>query len=424
MTRRGVEATVIGTFTDSGRCIVRVNGKVVMNLDMTFLHEGNPRKSLKSSYTRKEHQEPDFSMPKNLTETLYEMLERPNGSSFEFISCQFDHTVQGGAVIGPLQGKGKVNGNTSVTKPFPESEKGIVCSQALHPNYADIDTYHMAACSIDEAVRNVIAAGGHINHLALMDNFCWSSSNDPQRLGQLKASAQACYDYATKYGTPFISGKDSMFNDFSGFDKDGKPIKISVPPTLLISSTGVIDDVTKSISIDPKFAGDLVYMIGETKDETGGSEYLLSKGFVGNKIPKVDIESALKIYKKFEEAADLRFISSSISLGLGGLALALSKATIAGQLGMEIDLSLVSKSADLSREDFLLFSETQTRFLVTIDPKKQKEFEKHFAGITFAQIGKITEDQNLLIKGFAHQKVIKSSITDLNKHYRKTFKDY
>ncbi|MFA6991807.1 MAG: AIR synthase-related protein, partial [Candidatus Gracilibacteria bacterium] len=229
MDSRGVESTVIGTFTDNGRCVVKVNGKVVMNLDMTFLHEGNPRKSLKSSYSKKRHKEADFPMPKNLTETLFEFLERPNLSSYDFISYQFDHTVQGDAVLGPLQGKGKVNANASVTKPFPESEKGIICSQALHPNYADIDTYHMAACSIDEAIRNAIAIGGTLDHLALMDNFCWSNSNDPERLGQLKAAAQACYDYATKYGTPFISGKDSMFNDFSGYDKDGKPIKISVP---------------------------------------------------------------------------------------------------------------------------------------------------------------------------------------------------
>lgn len=424
MDSRGVEATIIGEFTDNSRCVVKVNGKVVMDLDMTFLHEGNPRKSLKSSYTRIRHPDAEFPIPKDLTETLYGFLERPNFSSYDFISCQFDHIVQGGAVLGPLQGKGKVNGNTSITKPFPESERGIICSQALHPNYANIDTYHMAACSIDEAVRNIIAAGGSLSHLALLDNFCWSSSNDPERLGQLKAAAQACYDYATKYGTPFISGKDSMFNDFSGFDKEGKPIKISVPPTLLISSIGVIKDVTKSASLDPKFTGDLVYIIGETKDETGGSEYFLANGFTGNKIPKVDIETALKTYKKFEEATDKRLISSALSFGIGGLIIALAKKTIAGMLGMEIDLSLVPKSADISREDFLFFSETQTRFLVTIDPKRKPEFEKLFTGITFAQIGKITNDENLIIKGFLGQEIIKANLTELNKHYRKTFKDW
>ncbi|MFA6991806.1 MAG: AIR synthase-related protein, partial [Candidatus Gracilibacteria bacterium] len=192
----------------------------------------------------------------------------------------------------------------------------------------------------------------------------------------------------------------------------------------LISLIGVIKDVTKSISLNPKFAGDLVYIIGETKDETGGSEYLLSQGFTGNKIPKVDIETALKIYEMFEEATDKRLISSAISIGIGGLITSITKKAIAGMLGMEIDLSLVPKSADLSREDFLLFSETQTRFLVTIDPKNQKEFEKLFAKTAFAQIGKITSDQNLIIKGFSNQELIKTNIPELNKHYRKTFKDW
>jgi phosphoribosylformylglycinamidine synthase len=424
MEKRGVESTVIGTFTDSGRCIVKINGEKIMDLDMDFLHDGLPRKTLISSYTREKHDEPNFDQPSDMTMTLLEMLTRPNITSFEFISRQYDHMVQGGAVLGPLQGKGKVNSVASVTKPFMGTDKGVICSQGLYPTYSNIDTYHMAACSIDTAIRNVIAIGGTLDHLALLDNFCWCSSNDKERLGQLKAAAQACYDYATTYETPYISGKDSMFNDFQGFDKEGHPIKISVPPTLLISSLGVIKDVTKSVSLDPKFAGDLVYILGETFDELGASEYFdYQSSPIGNNIPKVNAEKAIVLYRKFEEAVAKNLISSALSPAHGGLGITLAKKAIAGELGMEIDLSKVP-AKNINRDDYLLFSESQSRFVITIDPKRKEEFEALFNGFAFAQIGTMTADRDFTIKGLSGKTLIQTDTETLNKYYRKTFKDW
>jgi len=426
MAKRGVESTVIGEFTDSGHTIVKFNDKVIMDLEMPFLHDGLPRKILKTTYTKVSHPEPNFNEPANLTETLCDMLSRPNICSYEDISTQYDHNVQGGTVVKPLQGKGRVNGVASVTKPLPESTKGVICSQGLNPIYSEIDTYHMAACAIDTAVRNIIAIGGTIDHLALMDNFCWCSSNEPERLGQLKAACEAVYEYAVAYGTPYISGKDSMFNDFKGFDASGKAIKISVPPTLLISSLGVLDDLTRAVSLDPKFAGDLVYILGETRDELGGSEYFAKNSSIGNSVPKVDAKSAIALYRKFHEATEKRLISSSLSPQFGGLGITLAKKAIAGQLGMEIDLAKIPGFTNFqntttgTRLDHLLFSETQSRFIVTIDPKRQKEFEEHFAGLTFAEIGKITEDQNFVIK-VSDKTVIKTNIATLDQFYRKTF---
>ncbi len=425
MEKRGVEATEIGEFNDSGRCVVTLNGEKIMDLDMNFLHDGLPKRSLKSSYERKKHQEPQFDQPNDFNQTIKEFIARPNVCSYEFISWQYDYEVQGGSVLKPLQGKGKVNSPASVTKPLLESKKGVVCSQALHPRYSEIDTYHMSACSIDTAIRNAIAVGGNLEHLALMDNFCWSSSNEEFRLGQLKASAQACYDYATAYGTPFISGKDSMFNDFHGYDKDGNPLKISVPPTLLISSLSVMNDVTKAVSLDPKFAGDLVYVLGETKNELGGSEYLDYMGeYFGNNIPKVDAEKAIDLYRTMQQAIDKRLIASCLSPNIGGLAVTFVQKAIAGNLGMEIDLNKVPKSADLEREDFLLFSESQSRFVVTIDPNKKAEFEELFKDFAYAEIGKTTEEKMLVVKGFDNQEIIKTSVGELNENYRKTFKDF
>lgn len=431
MEKRGVEATVIGEFNDSGRCIVKNNGEEIMNLDMGFLHDGLPRKTLTTTYTKKQYSEPKSSNKEDLTETLTEILSRPNICSFEFISHQYDHTVQAGAVIGPLQGKGSVNGPSSVTRPLLTSEKAIICSQGINAKYSHIDTYHMAACAIDTAVRNIVATGGKLEDTALMDNFCWCSSDDPERLGQLKAAAQACYDYAVAYETPYISGKDSMFNDFKGFDKEGNQIKISAAPTLLISSINVLDDATKSVSINTKFPGDLIYIIGETKNELGASEYFeylddknREKGNYGNSVPKVDIEIAKSIYSLFEKATDQRLIASSLSPTSGGLGITLAKKAIAGQLGMNIDLSKVPKSSDLDRDDYLLFSESQTRFVVTIAPENKEKFESLFKEVSFAQIGEVTENTEFTVKGLNGQNLIQTDVKTLAISYKNTFKNY
>jgi len=250
MQRRGVEATVIGEFTDSGRCAVDYGDERVMDLEMDFLHNGLPPRRMQTTFTRKNYDEPEISPLEDLTSSFHSMLGRLNIASWEFISQQFDHEVQGGSVIKPLQGRGRVNGDATVTRPVLDSDKGVVISQGICPAYGDIDTYNMAACAIDTAVRNAVAVGANLERLALLDNFCWCSSDEPERLGQLKRTAQACYDYAVAYGTPFISGKDSMFNDFEGFDERGEAIKISVPPTLLISSIGVMEDSRKAVSLD------------------------------------------------------------------------------------------------------------------------------------------------------------------------------
>lgn len=433
MTKHGVESTVIGEFTDSGKCIVTHNGEKIMDIEMNFLHDGIPKKVLSTTFRRSLNHEPTFDQPIDMAETLNKMLARPNIGSFEFISYQYDHTVQGGAVLQPLQGKGKVNGNTSITKPLMDSPRGVICSQGINPTYSDIDTYHMAASAIDTAVRNIIAAGGTLDHMALMDNFCWCSSDSEERLGQLKRAAQACYDYAIEYGTPYISGKDSMYNDFNGFDKDSEPIQISVPPTLLISSLGVIQDVTKTVSLDPKFAGDLVYIIGETNLEIGASEYLLFKGeetgekAVGNSVPEVNSKLAKQIYIQFTEATNQRLIASALSPSIGGMGIALAKKAISGQLGMEIDLTKTPKSSEIERDDHLLFSESQSRIIVTIAPNNKEAFEKIFSKnpkIKFAQIGTVTNDQNFVIKGLNNKELIKTNISNLDEAYRTTYKNF
>lgn len=417
--RRGVEATVIGTFTNSGRCMVRFNGKSVMDMGLKFLHEGVPMKKIKTVLKKTKHPEPAFPCPKNLTSALLEMLERPNVASFEFLSTQYDHEVQAGSVIKPLQGPGRVNGEAAVTRPVLTSQRALVTSQGLHPSYSDIDPYAMAACSMDTAIRNAVAVGANPDYLAIMDNFCWCSSDDPKRLGELKVAVQACYDTATVYGTPFISGKDSMFNDFKGYDAQGKPIKVSVPPTLLISGLGVIPDAAKSVSLDAKIPGDLIYVLGLTKLELGGSEYFAMKGSIGNAVPQVNAKKALELYRKIYEAAQKELLASCISVNVGGLGVALAKMAIAGQLGLEVALSKVTQEG-VSRDDHLLFSESQSRFVMTIDPKNQKKFEAHFGALA-SLVGHVRKDDQFMLTG---QAPIKTIIEMLEGAYKKTFKNF
>ncbi|HAU40100.1 MAG: phosphoribosylformylglycinamidine synthase, phosphoribosylformylglycinamidine synthase [Candidatus Peregrinibacteria bacterium GW2011_GWF2_43_17] len=416
MDRRGVEAVAIGEFNDSGKCTVVYNGAKVMDIDLGFLHDGVPKKHLSTKYLKIKYDEPNVDCPKDLTKTLHDMMSRLNVCSFDFISYQYDYVVQGSAVIGPLQGKGKVNGKASVMAPVLSSHKGVVISQGLYPRYSDIDTYHMAAAAIDTAIRNAVSVGVNFDKLALMDNFCWCSSDDERRLGQLKQAAKACFDYSTKFGTPFISGKDSMFNDFKGYDEDGNKVKISVPPTLLISSFGVTDDYRKSITLDVKFPGDLVYLIGDTYDETGGSEYFNYLGHIGNKVPHVDADKAIKTYKTFLSAVRGGLIVGSESVSIGGLGVSLARMSIAGQLGLDVDLSGISSEM---RPDFLMFGESQSRLLVTVNPKNKSAFEKAMEGVTIHLIGRVRKDDKFDIKG-----LVKTNIETLNKFYRSTFKNY
>jgi phosphoribosylformylglycinamidine synthase len=425
MKRRGVEATVLGTFTSTGRGVVRHQGEVVFDLDLDFLHNGLPRKELTTRYAKPARKSNLPPVKKDYTDDLRAMLSRLNVTSFAYISSQYDHEVQANSVIKPLQGVGRVNGNASVIRPIHDSKKGVVLSQGLYPSYSEIDAYRMAASSIDTAVRNAIAVGGSLDHLAILDNFCWCDSLNPDRLGQLKAAAQACYDYAVAYGTPYVSGKDSMFNDFKGFDEKGDPVKLSVPPTLLVSSFGVIDDVTHCQTIDFKFDDDLVYILGDTLDESAGSEYesylceSSGKEYTAAEVPSVDAVKNAKLYRSFEQALKKNLIASSASIERGGLAVALAKSAIAGIKGATIDLSAIGKD----RADSILFSESQGRFLVSVDPKKQNQFEEIFAGQSFRQIGTVTKESFIRVSAGSGD-VVKISLDDASNAYSSTFREF
>ncbi|MEN9328609.1 MAG: hypothetical protein RI947_1417 [Candidatus Parcubacteria bacterium] len=421
MRRRGVESTIIGLFTDSGKCIVEHRGKRIVNLDMSFLHEGFPKKHLVTSYAAPIHTEPHIVSSKTHTKILHALLQRFNIAGYEAVSSQYDHEVQGGSVTKPLQGKGRVNADATITKPVLTSEKGIALSQALYPSYGDIDMYHMTACGIDTAIRNIIAAGGTLDTIAILDNFCWCSPHLSQRLGELKRSLQACYDYAVAYGTPYISGKDSMYNDFRGFDLKGKPVEISIPPTVLISAIGIVADVKKSLTIDVKIPGDLIYILGETHDELGGSEYFAHYNAVGNTVPKVDVSKNKRLYKAFSACTRKGLIASAISVGRGGLAIALARMAMSGMMG--VDIALTHIPGTVSRDDYALYSETQGRIVVTINPAYRKRFEAQMSAIPYRCIGKVVDTSIFQIAGKDKHILVRDTVEKLLQSYTLPFKN-
>ncbi len=428
MQKRGVEATVIGHFNGSNRCIVKQSGKTIMDIDMGFLHDGLPKKVLKTEEMPLSLEEPGFSEPKDLNKALLSMLSRLNVCSKEFVSTQYDHEVQGSSVLKPLQGLGRVNAETGAVRPALKSKKAVAVSHALYPGYGDIDTYWMAAAAVDSAIKNLVAVGAKLEDIALLDNFCWCSSDDPKRLWQLKKAAQACYDFGTAFGTPFVSGKDSMFNDFKGFDENSRPLKVSVPPTLLISSLGIVQDAEKCVSMDAKLPKDLVYVLGETKKELGASEYHRMQAKPGEKnkvlgnVPKVDAEKAKALYNALAGAIEKGLVASVQPVGLGGLGVSLAKTCIAGLLGAKIDLAK-APAKEIERNDHLLFSESQSRFIATVAPKNKNAFEEALKGCVFAQVGLVAGNK-LDVKGLGGNQIVLCPVPELEEAYKKTLRGY
>ncbi len=419
--RMEVEATVLGEFTDSGYFHVLYGGKTVAYLDMDFLHNGYPRMELCARWEKKVYPEPDFPDPHDLTPYLKELLARYNVCSKESVIRQYDHEVQGGSVIKPLVGAFNDGpSDAAVLRPLLDSWEGIVISSGICPKYSDIDTYHMMACAIDEAIRNNIAVGGNLEHMAGLDNFCWcdpvKSEKTPDgeyKLAQLVRANMALYDYTTAFGVPCISGKDSMKNDYLIGET-----KISIPPTVLFSVVSVVPDVRQCVTMDAKRQGDLVYILGETFAEMGGSEYYALRGYIGNEVPKVNAMKAKALYQALRKAIQQGLVASCHDCSDGGLGVALAETAFAGALGMEVDLRQVP-SAVKGRNDLLLFSESASRLVVTVHPEHQRHFEECLAGHVFAEIGRVTDHDYLVITGLNGQRVVEANIFELKEAWQK-----
>ncbi len=423
---RGVEATVIGEFTNSGRCQVSYQGESVMDMELDFLHDGLPAKLLKSKVCPEI--ENDIILPVledlKLKDLFIGMFKRLNLASHAYVSQQYDFEVQGGTILKPLVGSGQIDGFTTVVQPLPESVKGVALSESLYPALSDINTYAAAAIAIDTAVRNLLAVGTPLAHIALLDNFCWCSSDDPERLWQLKECVRSCYETAVAYATPFISGKDSMYNDFHGFDADDNPVAISVPPTILISAIGVVPDVKRVRSFAFVNPGDYIYLLGaETPAgcELGGSEYLallreekLVKAGTWGRAPRFSPATFLSFYAEIENWLTGCRLRSVYSLAQGGCALAVGKGALAEGLGFDLEIPAAE------RPDLFLFNEHPGRFLVSIAPENAPDLEQNFAAFNCRKLGRVRTDNQIEIRQ-NDALITQTSTPELLTAYRSTF---
>ena len=407
-----VEASVIGSFTNNKRLVVAYHGEIVGDLDMQFLHNGRPGRRLEAVWSSKqeipgfisEHaaRRDTIAVGKDHSSMLLALLRHPRIGSKESIVRRYDHEVQGATVLKPLVGKaGDGPGDAAVLQPILDEPTGagIVISNGINPLYGKFDPYAMATNAVDEALRNLTAVGGDIEHAAILDNFCWGNPTDPVQLGMLVRAVKGCHDAGIGFRVPFISGKDSLNNEYRA---NGQ--RLPVLPTLLISAVGVIDDATQTIDMSLKAPGNLLYQVGTTHNELAGSHYAEIAGDAVVKyivphtdVPQVDFQAARLRMKALGNAIRQDMILSCHDLSEGGLAVAAAEVALAGLLGLHIDIGKVKhdlSAVDDSLATLLLFSESASRFLVELAPEQQDRFEEYMRsqGVQeFACMGEVTD---------------------------------
>ncbi len=395
-----VEATALGHFTDSGYFHITYGDKIVSHLSMDFMHEGVPQLQLKATWQPPQHTDSRVHVQDADTGTfLKTMLGRLNICSKEYIVRQYDHEVRGGSAIKPLVGvKRDGPSDAGVIRPVLESDAGLVIAHGICPKFSDYDTYWMMANAMDEAIRNAVAVGGNPDRLAGVDNFCWcdpvQSEKTPDghyKLAQLVRACKALSHFSLAYGIPCISGKDSMKNDYTGGGA-----KISIPPTVLFSVLGVIDNVTRTQTSDFKKAGEYIYILGGTRREMAGSEAAQQLGLTCNTLPTVDVVTALPRYRALHRAIYERTVSACHDLSDGGLAVALAEMCIGGRLGAHIDLAKVPALEEMNSTE-LLYSESASRLLVSVPANKASLFEARMHHTLYARIGSVSDDSVLTI---------------------------
>lgn len=380
-----VEAVVLGRFTDDQILKVAYQGVNVAELDVNFLFSP-PMVERVATWRKAKLEEPNFEEPHDLASVLLKLLSSPNVCSRESVVRTYDHEVRGATVVKPLQGLQAGPNDAAVLKPLPHSWAGLTISSGIKPRYGKIDPYWMAASAIDEAIRNNAAVGGR--RIALLDNFTWGNPEKPDRLGGLLRAVKACYRAAKAFKTPFISGKDSLYNE---------SVLGPVTPTLLITAVGIIPDVRMSVTVNLKDAGNPLYLVGSTKKELGGSEYYGLMGILGKTVPKVDFNLAPRIVERLTSAIDAGCVRSCHDLSEGGLGVAIAEMLISSRFGAEVNLAEVPAEQSAKRNDYLLFSETNTRFLVEVKRDRVTEFESIMRGVPHGKVGVVVKSRSLTI---------------------------
>ncbi|TWT43600.1 Phosphoribosylformylglycinamidine synthase 2 [Thalassoglobus neptunius] len=408
----GVEATVIGKFTDTKMLELKYQGESVGSLAMSFLHDGRPPVIRDAVYSPPEERAVNLdSETIEHGEVLRKILASLNVCSKESIIRQYDHEVQAGSVVKPLVGIANDGpSDAAIIRPDLSGKRGLVISCGMNPHLGDADPYWMAASAIDEAVRNCVAVGADPERIAILDNFCWGNTERAETLGSLVRAALGCQETAVAYGTPFVSGKDSLNNEFSYVDGETSRT-ISIPSSLLITALGQIGDIEKAVTMDLKSAGNVLLLIGETHNELGGSHFNLVTGRDGGIVPRVDFEKAPKLFSAVHELIDRGFVRSCHDLSEGGLAVTLAEIAFAGGLGAEIQLQKSGVDATVE-----LFSESNTRFVLEIPSEHLADCHNVLEQAQLpaaVELGHVNESSELVVRGSDGTVLIQDSLKAL-----------
>jgi len=442
-----IEAFVLGTFEASGRVKLCYGDKVVGDLSVDFLHEGIPQRRLKAAgMKRLAVSDPPSTASRqppaaNHTASLLTLLAHPNIRSKEDVVRKYDHEVKGQTAVKPFVGVAGhgpsdaavlvidhaqiANGAWASRQP-PAAIKGITLSNGICPQYGELDPYAMAWAAIDEAVRNAVAVGTDPDRIAILDNFCWGNPNVPDRLGSLVECARGCYDAAVAYGTPFISGKDSLNNEYA--DADGT--RHAIPGTLLISALGIVPDVNFTTTMDLKAEGNFLFVVGDTRAELGGAHYAAGDGVHlagGLHLPPQPVPDALDRMRALHKAIAAGLVAACHDCSEGGLGVAMAEMCLAGRLGAEVNLARVPVGVEDNgrrgseagtTDDVILFSESSCRFIVEVSPQHVEAFEQALQGVPCAEVGRVWDDSILRIRGLDGEMAVWADVAELERAWR------
>lgn len=438
--QHGVESTVIGKYNSDNALHITYKGESVAYITTDFLEQGFPQWEFDAEWIPPKMRglyEPVIGSTNNQGKLLETMLSRPNICSKEYIFRQKDHEVQGTSVIKPLVGvgddgvSGDIPSDAAIIRPILTSDKGLVFTQTLNPEYSKIDALHMVTSTIDEAVRNVIAVGGNLDEIGGLDNFCWpcieyDAVKNPDgkfKAAQLVRANLALKEACETYEIPLLSGKDSMYVDgHPEHSTTGVRKKVSGLETMQFSITTTIDDVANCITSDAKEAGNLIYLVGKTKNELGASEFYSMLDETGLNVPETDMKANMEMYKTFVGVRDKGYMASIKNVSQkNGLLVDLVLMAAGGNLGFEMDLHRVN-TVGCSLDEQILYSGSTGRMLVEVTPENQKNFEKEM-GAYVKLIGNFNFDQSVHVLSKNDEEIIDTNIMDLKKVYKEPFKD-
>ncbi len=413
-----VELTVVGQVSGDNKLTLYYEGNKVCELNNDFIFT-LPKLKKNAVWVEKKENDRKLKEKTDYNEDLKNLMSRPNIACKDWVLREYDHEVQAASVVKSICGiENTAVSDAAVLRPDFKSNRAVAVGLGINPFYSDIDPYWMAAAAIDEALRNVVCVGARIDKTFILDNFSWGSPKDEKVLADLVRASKACYDFSTYFGVPFISGKDSLYNEY---DVQGK--HISIPGTLLVSAVSNLEDWKQSMTANFKDKENLIYVIGFSKPELGASEYFRSNNIAEGIVPKVDKEKAKKTFILLSQAIRKGLVKACHDLSEGGLAVAIAEMCVGSDLGANI--FLVEAPSEENMLDYeTLFCESSSRFIVEVAKDKRNEFEKELKGVDIGLIGCVSKDKKLIIYNKNDKEIVNVSIEDLRKSWLDTFEEF